>query len=93
MWTIKDYSDDKKGYISIVDGDLTICQIFPFAGVGGVGREAALENARTIASAQDVYDALKQLVDYLIDGCPEGSYIAVTEAKAALANIRPLPNS
>jgi hypothetical protein len=88
MWTINDYADDKRGYIRITDGDLTICDIFPFAFTGGVGREAARENARKIVNADQLYDALKQLIDYVIDGCPDGSYIAVIEAKAALSNIR-----
>jgi hypothetical protein len=41
-----------------------------------------------LAQRDQLHDALQQLVDYVIDGCPEGSYIAVIEAKAALANIR-----
>ena len=38
--------------------------------------------------ADTLRDALRQLIDYVIDGCPEGSYIAVIEARAALSNVR-----
>lgn len=44
-----------------------------------------------LAQRDQLHEALQQLVDYAIDGCPEGSYIAVIEAKAALSNIRAVP--
>lgn len=88
MWAIKDYTDEKKGYIRVCEGESTVCDIFPFAGIGGVGRQRALENARKMVHAEQMQEALQQLLDYVTDGCPEGSYIAVVEAKAALSNIR-----
>ena len=47
-WKINDYIDDgKNGYIHISgpNGE-RIADIFPFAGVGGVGPETARQNAR-----------------------------------------------
>lgn len=57
-WTINDYiNNEKKGYIHISgpNGE-KIADIFPFAGVGGVGPEAARENARALVAA--VNDAI-----------------------------------
>lgn len=89
MWKINDFSNDKKGYIRITDGDLnTVCDIFPFAGIGGVGREAALANARKIVNSDQLWDALQGLRDWCAEGCPDGGRYALTEAEAALKMIR-----
>lgn len=53
--------------------------------------EATISSLRS--ENEHLQDALQQIVDYVIDGCPEGSYIAVIEAKAALANIRIVPTA
>lgn len=51
-WTIIDYSGDGKGWIEIRGpNDEAVATIFPFAGKGGVGRGAALENAMLIIGA------------------------------------------
>lgn len=93
MWKIDDYCDDKKGYIRITDDSrMTVCEIFPFAGVGGVGREAALANARKIINAEQLWDALQGLKDWCAEGCPDGGRYALIEADAALKMISPVPN-
>lgn len=93
-WKIFDSADEKKGYIHIASDDGgAICDIFPFAGVGGVGRDAALVNARKIVNAGQLHDALSGLLDWVKEGCPDGGRYAVTEAEAALANIRPLADA
>ena len=93
MWKINDYCDEKKGYISITDTDgAAICQIFPFAGSGGVGVDQARENARKIANVEQLWDALQGLRDWCIEGCPDGGRYAITEAEAAMKMIRPVTN-
>lgn len=56
-WKIIDHTNDRKGYIAIEgpNGE-KIADIFPFAGVGGVGAETARMNAAlivTLANASD----------------------------------------
>jgi hypothetical protein len=85
---ILDYADDKRGYIRIVDGDKTVCDIFPFAAVGGVGVEQARENARMIVNAAQLWDALQGLKSWCEEGCPDGGRYAMVEAEAALKAIR-----
>jgi hypothetical protein len=57
-WKIIDEtSDERHGYIAIRGpNDEKIADIFPFAGVGGVGVEAARANARLIAMAVERKD-------------------------------------
>ena len=54
-WTIEDHADDKRGYIGIrgPHGE-KIADIFPFAGVGGVGIEAARANAALIVASANI---------------------------------------
>jgi len=87
-WKILDYVDDQRGYIRIVDGDKTVCDIFPFAGIGGTGVEKARENAAKIVNADRLHDALRDLKDWVEEGCPDGGHYALVEAEAALRCIR-----
>lgn len=88
-WKIVEQGDPKRAYISIVDEDGgAICQIFPFAGKGGVGLEKARENARKIVNADQLWDALNDLVDWCEEGCPHGGTSTLIEACAALKMIR-----
>lgn len=88
-WKIVDYCDDKKGYIRVLDAaDKTVCNIFPFAAVGGVGIDKARENARKIVNADQLWDALQGLMDWCAEGCPDGGNYAMTEAKAAIKMVR-----
>lgn len=80
---IMDYASDKRGYIRVIDGDVTVCDIFPFAEVGGVGIERARENARKIVNADRTLDALQGLIEWCEEGCPEGGRYALEEAWAA----------
>ena len=87
-WKIEDYADDRKGYLCIVDENGgAICQLFPFAGKGGIGIKKARENAKKIVNADQLWDALVDMVAWCEEGCPEGSYGTLTEAKAALKMI------
>jgi len=91
-WKINDYCNDKKGYIRLIDDDgKTVCDIFPFGAVGGIGLEKARENARKIVNADQLWDALQGLVDWCSEGCPDGACYSLTEAKAALKMIRVEP--
>jgi hypothetical protein len=89
VWKINDYTADKKGFLNISDelGN-KICDIFPFAGIGGVGLNQALENARKIVNAEKTFDALQGLIDWHEEGCPEGGSFSLTEAEAAIKNIK-----
>lgn len=88
-WKINDYTNDRKGYIRVTDADgNTVCDIFPFAGIGSAGLERARENARKIVNADQLWDALQGLMDWCQEGCPEGGRYALTEAEAALKAIR-----
>lgn len=88
-WKINDFCNDVRGYIRVVDEHSnTICDIFPFAGVGGVGLDKARENARKIVNAEQLWDALQGLKDWCAEGCPEGGRYALTEADATLKMIR-----
>ena len=88
-WKINDCCGTGKGYIRITDErGGTVADIFPFGAAGGIGYDAAMANARTIASAPQMADALRGLLDWVEEGCPEGGGYAVTEAKAALATLR-----
>jgi hypothetical protein len=88
-WKINDYCTDKRGYIRITDDDLmTVCDIFPFAGIGGQGLDKARENARKIANSEQLWDALQGLMDWCAEGCPDGGRYALTEADAAIKMIR-----
>lgn len=89
--TIVDNSGDGKGWIEIRGpNDEAIATIFPFAGKGGVGREAALANASKIVNADALHDALNQLVGW-VEECGsnhEGREYCLMEARAALKNIK-----
>lgn len=53
-WKVVDSTSDKKGYIRIEGpGGEKIADIFPFAGIGGVGVKQARENAAFIVSAHN----------------------------------------
>jgi hypothetical protein len=48
-WRIVDHTGKGHGYISIVDdADIKICDLFPFAGKSGRGKEATMALAETI---------------------------------------------
>jgi hypothetical protein len=91
-WKIKDNTENGRGYLRLVDQDgLTVCDIFPFAGVGGAGLDKARENARKMIHADQLWDALQGLKDWCEEGCPEGGRHALVEAEAALKAIRVEP--
>lgn len=91
-WKINDYCNDKKGYIRVTDSDgKTVCDIFPFGAIGGIGLEKARENARKIANAEQLWDALQGLMAWCEEGCPDGGRYAITEATAAIKMIRMEP--
>jgi len=62
-WKVVDSTSDKKGYIHIQgpNGE-KIADIFPFAGVGGVGVEQARENAAFIVRSRNGGDTSLQLL-------------------------------
>lgn len=92
MWKINDYCTDTRGYIRLTDDvGKTVCDIFPFGVVGGIGLEKARENARKIVNADQLWDALQGLMDWCAEGCPDGGRYAMTEAAAAIKMIRVEP--
>ena len=87
-WKMVDHTSSSKGYIKITDGNGgNVCDIFPFGAVGGLGLEKARENARKIVNADQLYDALIDMIAWCEEGCPEGSYGTLSEAKAAIKMI------
>lgn len=87
-WKINDYTTGIKGYIRITDATgNTVADMFPFAGIGGVGVDVARENARKIVNSEQLFDALNGLLAWVKEDCPDGGRYAVTEAEAALKNI------
>jgi len=87
-WKINDYTTGTKGYIRITDtAGNTVADMFPFAGIGGVGVDAARANARKIVNSSQLFDALSGLMDWVKEGCPDGGRYALTEAEAAVKNI------
>jgi hypothetical protein len=50
-WKVVDHASARKGYL-VIEGPNgeKIAEVFPFAGVGGVGIEEARDNARLIVS-------------------------------------------
>lgn len=84
-WKIQDQTNNGKGYIRILDAEgKTVCDIFPFGARGGCGIEVARQNAKTIIAADRMFDALKGLLDWVEEGCPEGGHYVLTEAKQAI---------
>lgn len=100
-WRVLEWADEKKGFIAIVgpgEPAQHICDVFPF-GKRAEGQSLAehTANARLIAAAPEksaacdqLHDALRGLLDWVEEGCPEGGRYATVEAKAALKNIQVL---
>lgn len=90
-WKVEDFASDKQGYIGVrTESGGKVCDIFPFAGIGGLGVAECRENARKIVNAEQLYDALKGLLDWVKEDCAEGGAYAMVEAEAALRNIKPV---
>jgi len=53
-----------------------------------VTKEHWLRDLERDAQSKRLWDALSGLVDWCQEGCPEGGAYALTEARAALSNIR-----
>ncbi len=64
-------TEKRMGYIRIVAGDKRVADIFPFVARGGIRLETAEANARLIAAAPDLLEALQQAINYTQTGGAE----------------------
>lgn len=101
-WEVLNYANSKKGYIAIVaNGTEHVADVFPFgARPGGAQRELAVHiaNARLIAAAPEILEALKAQMDatarvmrsagyteYDISDCTAQARAAIAKAEGARA--------